>query len=394
MNRIITVILTFTLLMSVWLIPSSNMVAFEEATDTNVNLAVLSDELQELENEANEKYNELLNEWSENSQFVTESNVNYPDFYGGAYINNEKELVIQVTYLDDSIEEYFGSIINLTNVVFEEVSYSFNELKQAHGEIVEKMNPNSSDLLISSIAGVGISFPDNSVSLYVVTSDAVAKTSAFNNQVRDNISDFENIKIISTPGKDATVADLEPGAEITDSGYTRSAGFWARNANGDLGIITAPHSSISQGDTIWVGTTVFGTASTPYFSGSVDAVFVERTNANFSATRYISGWNFNLISGTYTTLAVGSTTYSKGKATGCKSGVIVDTNYTTSYNISDCVVTSATCDSGDSGGIVAGGGSSSSRRVAGIMTGKQGGTNYIIYVKAANIISTLGITVY
>lgn len=100
------------------------------------------------------------------------------------------------------------------------------------------------------------------------------------------------------------------------------------------------------------------------------------------------------MSNAYTSLAVGSTTYSKGKSSGCQTGEVIDTNYTTSYGISNCVVTSAPCASGDSGGIVAGSGTSSSRYVAGIVTGKQGTTDYVIYVKAGNIISTLGISVY
>ena len=101
-----------------------------------------------------------------------------------------------------------------------------------------------------------------------------------------------------------------------------------------------------------------------------------------------------MISSGYTSLAVCSTKYSKGKSSGCQTGDVIDTNYTTSYGISNCVVTSAPCASGDSGGIVAGSGTSSSRYVAGIVTGKQGSKNYVIYVKAGKIISTLGISVY
>jgi len=43
---------------------------------------------------------------------------------------------------------------------------------------------------------------------------------------------------------------------------------------------------------------------------------------------------------------------------------------------------------------VGGRGTAWSRYVAGIVTGKQGTTDYVIYVKAGNIISTLGISVY
>lgn len=256
------------------------------------------------------------------------------------------------------------------------------------------MDPSSTDALISSIAGVGISFPDNAVSLYLTTSNSITRSSSIENEVLDKISTFDGITIITTQEEDTLAAAVEPGTEIKNSVYSRSVGFWAEDGDGNIGIVTAPHDSISTGTTMSIGTTTFGTASTPYFSGNLDAVFIERTNTSFTATRYVSGWDFYLTSRANTTLAVGSTTYSKGISSGCQIGTIVDTNYTTTYGISNCVVTSAPCEDGDSGGIVAGSGTSTTRYVAGIVTGTQGSTGYLIYIKANNIINTLGVSVY
>lgn len=393
MKRMLSILLTMTMLIAVCFIPNATAYAIESDSKTTTDSNVLSAELQALENEANEKYNKLLEVWAYNPQFIDDVDANFPAFYGGAYINGEKKLVIQVTSLDESITEYFEKIIDLTNVVFEEVKYSYDELKQAHEVIVKKMDATSADSLISKIAGVGISFPDNAVSLYLVTSESISKSDSTKSEIQNKLSTFDNIKIIATPEKDIPSAAVEPGTEIKNSGYSRSIDFWAEDEDGKVGIVTAPHSSISEGTTMSIGTRTFGTASTPYYSGNVDAVFVERTNPYFSATRFVSGWDFNLTSSGHTTLAVGSTTYSKGISSGCQSGEIIDNNYTTSYGISKCVVTSAACESGDSGGIVAGSGTSSSRYVAGII-GKQGGTSYVIYVKAGNILSTFGVSVY
>ncbi len=394
MKKILSILLAMTMLIALCFIPNTTVFAIESDSKTTTDLVALSDELQTLENEANGKYNKLLETWAYNPQFIDDVNANFPMFYGGAYINGEKKLVIQVTSLDESVIEYFENIIDLTNVVFEEVRYSYDELKQAHAEIVKKMEATSTDSLISKIAGVGISFPDNAVNLYLVTSESVAKSDSVSREIQNKISTFDNIKIIATPTKDTPSAAVEPGTEIKNSGYSRSIGFWAVDEDGNLGIVTAPHSSISEGTTMSIGTRTFGTATTPYYSENVDAVFVERTNTYFSATRFVSGWDFNLTSSGNTILAVGSTTYSKGISSGCQTGEIIDNNYTTSYGISNCVLTSATCDSGDSGGIVAGSGTSSSRYVAGIITGEQGGTSYVIYVKVVNILSTLGVSVY
>lgn len=290
-------------------------------TDTAATGSVsLSSELQAKENEANDKYNKLLSFWACDSEYVNDSDADFPSFYSGAYIDGQKNLVIQVTILNDGITAYFSKIIDLSNVIFEEVKHSYDELKAAHAAIVEKLDPTSKDEVISSISGVGISFRNNAVNLYVVTSEANARSMNFLQKVKKEISPFDHIQVIATSGKDVPCASVEPGTEIKNGTFSRSVGFWAYDANNNLGLITAPHDSAAAGDTMKIGIRTFGTAGTPSYSGSVDAVFIERTNTYFTATRYVSGWGFNLTSNGHTTLAVGSTTYSKGITSGCHMG--------------------------------------------------------------------------
>ena len=77
-----------------------------------------------LENSCNDKYNKLLEYWAYDPAIIDDTNANFPSFYGGIYINEQKSLVIQVTCLNDAVKAYFGNIIDLSNVVFEEVKYS------------------------------------------------------------------------------------------------------------------------------------------------------------------------------------------------------------------------------------------------------------------------------
>jgi hypothetical protein len=386
MKKILVVIVALSLLFSCFI--SASAAGKEEST---LKVAVLSPELQAKENEANDKYNKLLAFWAYEPLYVDDVIADFPDFYGGSYIDDNKNLIIQTTGQSKNYIGYFEDIIDLSNVNFEEVKYSYTELKSEHSTITKKMNRASEDELISSISGVGISFPNNSITLYVVSTSA-----KFAYEVKNAISAFENIEVITTSSKDTACATaVEPGTKIINSSHQRSIGFWAYDGNNNLGIITAPHGSISAGDTIKIGNLTFGTAGTPHYSGNTDAVFVRQTNTtDFTATRYNSGWGFNLKSNGYIALAVGSTTYSRGITSMCQSGTITDINYSTSTGLNSCVVTSAPCDNGDSGGMVAGGGTSSSRYIAGIMTAKQGGTNYVIYVKASNILSNLGVSVY
>ncbi len=167
-------------------------------------------------------------------ELIDDANANFPSFYGGAYINAEKKLVIQVTSLDESVIEYFENIIGLTNVIFDEVKYSYAELKQAHADIVNKMDATSTDPIIANIAGVGISYKDNAVALYLITSDSDAKSSSIKNEVQEKVSTFDSIKIIATSAKDTPTAVVEPGTTIKNGAYSRSVGFWAEDEDGNL----------------------------------------------------------------------------------------------------------------------------------------------------------------
>lgn len=360
--------------------------------DDDVSRTIMSEELQMLENSCNDKYNKLLEYWAYDPAIIDDTNANFPSFYGGIYINEQKSLVIQVTCLNDAVKAYFGNIIDLSNVVFEEVKYSYEDLKVAHSEIVEKMDPESSDDIISSISGVGISFPENSVNLHIKMPIYRADTEAFRNEICEKISSFENLKIVPTSGMDRVCYDVEPGSELSTGIYHMSAGFWAYNQHEDLGIITAAHSYIEEGDTVYFDSEEFGVAETPYFGWYLDAVFVRCTNPDITPTNYISDLDFYLKS-TYRNFAVGSIVYTKGARGGCSFGAVTDTNYSTAYGVHDCVVINGKSYPGDSGGIVAGGGDWDSRYVAGIITGSTFNGN-TIYVKAGNIIPSLTIAIY
>lgn len=80
---------------------------------------------QELENDAVEKYNVLLSEWAYNKDKIDDVYADFPDYYGGAYINDKRQLVIQVTELSDVVKAELSDIISLDNVVFEEVNYPY-----------------------------------------------------------------------------------------------------------------------------------------------------------------------------------------------------------------------------------------------------------------------------
>ena len=352
------------------------------------------------ENRANDKYTTLLTHWAYDKEHIDDVYADFPSFYGGAYINDDQELVIQVTNSDAETINYFKNLIDLTDVKFEKVIYSYSTLVAELDAATSRMTDNDKKFT-NAVSALGISIPKNSLNIYVVADD-VAKNQLDIQAICKSVTTFENINVVEVGSRDVPCGDVYPGSELSTPGGNRSVGFWAYDANSNLGFITAPHDSMAKNDLVYINGTTFGRAATPYFSGGVDAVFVKRSNTSLTPTRYVSGHGTSHASGTYKTLAVGSTIYSRGKDSGARSGKIQDTSYTVTYELSPgenftlgkCVLTSAYCQEGDSGGIVVGGGNSGTRYIVGIITGRRMSNNYLIYVKAGTLLQRLGCTIY
>ena len=78
--------------------------------------------------------------------------------------------------------------------------------------------------------------------------------------------------------------------------YGVSAGYWAYDSVGTLVMVTAPHNVMSAQTPVFVGNETFGVSGPPCFGGKVDAVYIGGIRSGFTPTRFVSGWNFNLVS--------------------------------------------------------------------------------------------------
>lgn len=369
-------------------------VSFESLPDMDCPDA-LPDDVQKKENEANEKYQALLTSWGIINPDDEISEKLFPSFFGGVYLDEKKRLVIELTSLEGDYKDYFSSIINVDDVVFESVEYSYSFLKTKRRELIKQVN--ESENLKKMITGIGLSNMNNSVVIYTTSKDEELYN-CLKSDTDDSKKPFYTIKIVE--GRDTPALAVTPGSYLGAYYDYRSMAFWAKKPNGDLGVVTAPHESVFYGEYFFSEGYYFGTAETPYFGGSVDAVFVKRDpyNVNHSASRYVTGWGFELASNTYVSLIEGSTTYSRGYNSGCKLGTIQDTDYYSPYDqnhsVDHCVITSAICNPGDSGGLVAGSGNSNTRYVTGIISGRHALTGYIIYTKVGYALSAMGVSIY
>lgn len=370
------------------------MLSEYEVDLAGMNAYALDMQAQMVENDSIEKYNALLKEWAYDEAKIDDVKADFPDYYGGAYIDDDHKLVIQVTEISDEVRKELSDIISLDNVVFEKVNYPYAVLVSEKEKLIDAWQTDANIDAIDDITAIGVDVADNAVAVYV---DSSGKGRIYHEMENDckELTDFAGIKMVYGCGESEPTAVLLPGDAFGD----RSVGFWAKNSAGDVGIVTAPHNSIKAGDAISINGTTFGTAGTPYYGGSLDAVFVRQSGSAFAPSRYVGSHSFNLASGSYISLPVGATVYSRGKKSNEQTGVVEDVNFTctnstTNVTLTNVVLATNTCQNGDSGGIVAGGGNSTTRNVAGIITRHRISDNHMIYVKVMEIKSALNITVY
>lgn len=348
-------------------------------------------EYNQREYKAIEQYNVLLNYWTSNKEFTSSTNGDYPEFYGGAYINQDKCLIIQVTRLDADVYSYFNSLIDLNEVSFELVKYPFSKLIEERDIVSSKMNPKSSDKMVSEISGVGILVKENSI---VVSLKTIPKEDLpeYEEQFRSTISSFDNVVFESEYGE-SVLTSPNPGESIGSV----SVGFWATdNTTGALGIVSAGHA-FSVGNSVYVNSVSFGSCTFSYYGGYVDAAFIQRTNSSFVASNYINGAGRTLKSHTVAFLPVGATVYAKGVATGntILSGTVTTLGYDTGLGLTNAVRTTIISNYGNSGGIVfvpSSGANMAS--AAGIISGMNTTTHIMYYSEAGYIVNMLGVSVY
>lgn len=123
------------------------------------------EELQRVAEHSSDQYNHLLQVWSKDPNYPSDTDANFPAFYGGAYMDGP-ELVIMVTSLDEETIGYFEALIDLEHVQFSLADRSFQELLHTQASINEWLASNPLDETAAHITGTGISMRENSVVVY------------------------------------------------------------------------------------------------------------------------------------------------------------------------------------------------------------------------------------
>ena len=196
-KRLLALISTTLLLVSFF--PSS---VFAVEAISSIPVDDFATSLEPLESISLEKYNTLLMAWSTIPHIPSDRYANFPSFFGGAYIDENKELVIQVTDNNSDIIEYFAELIDLENVRFQTAENSLAELLEIKYELNKRISSNTSDPLRLSaqdslIDGTGISIPNNSVNLYVKPDSVSTIAADASAAIESLITGLSNIQIVS-----------------------------------------------------------------------------------------------------------------------------------------------------------------------------------------------------
>ncbi len=324
----------------------------------------------------------------------------YPEFYGGRYINDDQELVLQIVKNEDhnnyklTTNKLYNDILSIdNNIIVEYVDNSYNTLKEIDNYIIEYFK-NHKNTDISIVA--------NSVDVY---SNKVVVELENNSQLEQekfkrNVIDSD--LIIFKSGK-RSYNTLNPGQGLYNgSELACSLGFRAKLNNQD-GFVTAGHcvQKINVGDTYYgYGTLV---KSVYEDNNSTDAAFIKTSTSVSNNLQYAAYPVTALNTGSYPqTYTVGTIIGKSGATTGGTLGKITNSSKTmyvidhsnyTLYALPDQVMTDVKAEGGDSGGAVFTA-SSKLGTILGIVQGATEETHEMNFTKFINIQQSLGITKY
>lgn len=345
---------------------------------------------------ANASLNNLLCEFNKLSTRTSTPNY-YPEYYGGAYINQKGNLVVYIKNKKDvSIKKALSTYAQDDSLIYKECKYSLNELN----ELIERITLyklNNNNQLSNSIYAYYIVDSENKI---IVEYDANITnfTQLFNNKIFNHNS-VTFIASTTKPEDISTNINLgSPISAYTGTGMIAngSIGYRAK-LNGIIGFVTAGHVVPSEDTYVEFEGINFAICRKRQYSGSVDAAFCETlTPPGYTVTNIIDGTS-NVLSTEISEPGAGTTVNKRGQKTGSSSGQIYSTNANFTINgITFTNLTSVnnmTADNGDSGGIVYSYVSASNTRYTlGILKGILNGKTY--YCKANQINKSLGITRY
>ena len=325
-----------------------------------------------------------------NATPLRSSTLVYPDYYCGAYIDNDNNFVILVNEDTALYKDNFVQRTKSSDFLIKSATFSMNELNETLDLLNAFMFNEGNKPIIERCGLESFGLLPNENKIFIELNDYnEEKITQFKNLVMDS----PMLMFEKSTDKIIAHAEVYPGAACNATGLG-SFGYRAR-MNGNNGIVASGHVVRSYGEYVYGPEGLVGTCKSTMISGSVDAAFVE-TNSNFQPSNYTFSQNI-YISSYVETPFQGATVVMEGKHNhaGIRSQIIA-TNITATITFSNIgkftlyglTKTNYPSQGGDSGGIVYSG----SNNIYGIHEAAGGGYSY--FISASEINRTMNLTTY
>jgi len=390
---------------------NKNILNSEEIQAMSTNFA----ERLEKQEKANEIYEKLLKSWGlatfEYEPFEIDGEVfnackvgkgkiylesfDYPDYYGGAYLNTEGDLVVHVVgEIEEALEKIKTAVPDEESYRLVQAHYSYKQLLSLKEKLDILDKSTEQQLIFSNITGWGPSDRDNLfiVEMKELNLDQIKK---FKEYVIDS-----SMIVFRQSDFDIEDATVRPGGRVTRGTGISTAAIRARRTSDttNQGFIMSGHATAATGDIIRVNgnnTTQLGTVRNRQVSGRVDSAYFQRAGTNITLSTLLQQ-NSRILNTATATASVGTIVNMAGDVSGIQSGEVTSVNTTSS---GDGMVTLTgsraryTRANGDSGApVYVFTSSNNQRRIVGIHARGNATTGF--YVLIANTLSAFSLQLF
>lgn len=308
------------------------------------------------ESKSNYMYQQLMNSFGNARSGEQE----YPDYYAGAYIDDDGGLVVLYKEGEEQNVSLLDSLSGEASYSVQTRKYSYNELLDAKHKISALLADRENLVTeereaISKVQSYYIIQKANKVFVAIEGLNKDTQDLLIEKIGDSDIVAFEEAFVI----EEQTTKNLGEGVYWRVSGNTvrgASIGFRCKKGTSS-GFTTTGHGALPVGTTIYSDTNltdVMGTVDSYMYGTSGDVAFV-KSGATIST--YVYNSPISLVSNHWvTTASEGSTMYRSGQYSGYGSGTIISTSYDYQMNsttIGDTflVRTNKAVQNGDSGGL-------------------------------------------